>query len=342
MLITQKFHALKEIDPEFVAALEVLMQEYSQNFKAWVEREEKTPPDVTFNYWLFFGPTQNSPIGIAQVMLKKVNADNYLPWWKMITGMFDKNKNFWKEAVWKIDQGQDGAALFDPRYLRSGKEKLLELLKEVNARQDVVKVEMHLPESYPTLKPDWPEVFNETHSNYLVLKSYQRTHRNYQDYLEDLGAQKAQTLKAAWKDLHKQLKVKLGDYPTPESRKELLARHPKFDPTLILDFKGGLLSFEQDQDVLGLVHYYHGVEGVLFIEPAPFESSVQPLVNDELYIQYGLLKAHEMEQVKKIVILQKSNAMILPDDEVAQEFKSQGFQIQKIKVSSWCKTPYYQ
>ena len=342
MLITQRFHSLKEIDPEFVPALEVLMQAYSQNFKAWVEREEKTPADVTFNYWLFFGPTQNSPIGIAQVMLKKVNADNYLPWWKMITGIFDKNKNLWKEAVWKIDQGQDGAALFDPRYLRSGKEKLVELLKEVNTRQDVVKVEMHLPESYPTLRPEWPEVFNETHSNYLVLKSYQRTHRNYEDYLGDLGAEKAHALKVAWKDLHKLLKVNLGDYPTLESRKELLTRHPKFDPTLILDFKGGLLSFEQDQDVLGVVHYYLGVEGVLFIEPAPFESSARPLVNDELYIQYGLLKAHEMEQVKKIVILQKSNAMILPDDEVAQEFRSQGFQIQKIKVSSWCKTPYYQ
>jgi hypothetical protein len=78
MLITQRFHSLKEIDSEFIPALELLMQEYSQNFQAWVEKEEKSPIDITFNYWLFFGPTQNSPVGIAQVMLGKVNLDNHL------------------------------------------------------------------------------------------------------------------------------------------------------------------------------------------------------------------------------------------------------------------------
>lgn len=342
MLITQRFHSLKEIDSEFIPALELLMQEYSQNFQAWVEKEEKSPIDITFNYWLFFGPTQNSPIGIAQVMLRKVNLDNHLPWWKVITSMFDKNKNQMKEAIWKIDQGQDGAALFDPRYLRSGKEKLVELLKEVNARNDVIRVELNLPESYPILRPEWPEVFHERHASYLVLKSYQRTHRNYQDYLESLEPAKTHELKIHWKELHKNKKVNLGDYPNLDSRKELLINHPKFDPTLILDFKGGLLSFEQDKDVLGIVHYYQGIDGVFFIEPSPFENSQDPLVIDELYIQYGLLKAHEMETVKKIVILQKSKAMILPTDEIAQEFKTQGFQIQKIRQSSWCKTPYFQ
>ena len=102
------------------------------------------------------------------------------------------------------------------------------------------------------------------------------------------------------------------------------------------------MSFEQDKDVLGVVHYYQGVDGVFFIEPSPFENSQDPIVSDELYIQYGLLKTHELEDVKKIVILQKSKAMILPNDEIAQEFKTQGFQIQKIRQSSWCKTPYFQ
>jgi hypothetical protein len=341
MLLTQKFHSLKEIDQEFIPALEALMHEHQKSFAQWLSWEEQTPEDITFCYWLFFGPTQNSPVGIAQVQFTKVDTQNHLPWWKQFQGFFDKKLSHWKKATWRLGSGLDGAALFDVRYQRSGKEKLNSILEEVFNRPDVIKVELELPSSIEIVRPKWQEIYHESHDSYLVLKAFNRDHKNYQDYLESLPSSISTQIKASWKELHKTNKITLGDYATIADRRELFDSCPDFDPTELVPLDGGILSFQKNQNVLGVVHYYLGNNETLFIEPITFEVAGEEIVPEELYIQYGLIKTHEMSAVKKVMILQNGAPLRLIDREQAEFFQDQGFLFQKIQTASWCKTPYY-
>jgi hypothetical protein len=316
------------------------MHEHGLNFDEWIKREEKAPAEVTFNYWLFFGPTQNSPIGLAQLQLTDINAKDYLPWWKQGIGLFSSKPLKWKTALWRLGAGIDGAALFDTRYQRSGRDKFLEVFREVNSRPEVVKVELELSDSFAVERPQWPEIFQEQHATKFVLKSFQRQKKNYQDYLENLPPEEAKHFLSSWKNLHKKLEVSLGDYPTIASRADLLKACPKFDPTLLVDLSGGILTFERGQDVLGFVHYQVGTHGVLFMEPFPLEPQGQEMVTDDMYLQYGLLKAHELDTIKKVMVWQKGGPMVI-DQGQAKFFQQLGFQIQKILQASWCRTPYF-
>ncbi|MBY0518197.1 MAG: hypothetical protein K2P81_14910 [Bacteriovoracaceae bacterium] len=340
MLLVQKFHSLQEIDPEFIGAIEILMQEHWANFAAWREAESKCPPDETFIYWLFFGPTQNSPIGIAQVSLKKIDAEQFIPWWKKVTGIFDKNLDHWKMARWQLARGIDGAAVFDSRFSRTGKEKLIEVIKEVATRKDVMAMTLLSANGPLAYKPEWPEVFHEAQHSWSVLKPWIRMHKAYQDYLAEMPEQDAKRIQQNWKKLHKEIQVELGDYPTIESREDMYAQFPSFDRTILHEYKGGILTFQKDEHVLGMVRYHEGQKGILFVEPVPLEPQGSEKVVDELYVQYALLKAHELPHIKKMIMVRQGGLFKLNNDAEADFFKSQGFQTNQISEQDWSRSAY--
>lgn len=340
MLLTQKFHSLSEIDPEFISAIEALMHEHWSDFEAWKKAEAQAPADVTFNYWLFFGPTQNSPVGISQVMLEKINADLYLPWWKKVTSLLDKNIDQWKIARWQLAQGADGSAIFDARFARTGREKLIELFKEVESRKDVIAMSILAAHGQPSPKPSWPEIFHQTEATSHVLKPWVRSHKAYQDYLASLPEEMARNIQSSWKSMHKDQSITLGDYPTMASRKELFEACRGFDRTSIEDYPGGILTFQKNDLVLGYVRYHQGQQGTLFIEPTPLEPQGQEIVTDDVYVQYGLLKAHEMSEIKKVIVVRQGSLFKLGSQAEVEFFKAQGFITSELKETFWSRSSY--
>jgi hypothetical protein len=342
MLIVQKFHSLKEIDGEFIPAIELLMTDHWVDFNAWLAAEAASPADVTFNYWLFFGPTQNSPVGIAQVSLKKLEVETLLPWWKKLTRLWDKSLDHWKRATWQLALGIDGPAVFDPRFARTGFEKLQELFKEVEAREDVMAVTVlrTSDKSAPAAPSKWSEIHQTKETSWQMLKAWTRSHRHYQDYLADLAPEMGRQIQVAWKTLHKEHQITLGDYPTLESRQDLLIHCPDLDETHIAGFPGGLLTFQKDGVLLGFVHYRAGLGGTLFAEPVPLEISGQELVSDMMYVQYALLKAHENEQARRVIIIRQGAPFRLSDQSEEGFFKDQGFGINLVHEHSWSRSEY--
>jgi hypothetical protein len=340
MLLTQKFHSLNEIDPEFIPAIEILMHEHCVDFKAWKELEKESPVDETFSYWLFFGPTQNSPVGIAQVAFKKIDSAQYLPWWKKITGIFDRKLSQWKLARWQLCDGADGSALFDQRFARTGKEKLNELFKELEVRDDVMAMSITSPQGTNSYRPGWQQIHHENKSQWLALVPLERKSRDYQDYLSALSSEESKTIRDSWKKLHKDSLVIIGDYPTLESRHELYQDCSGSDQSTLDKFTGGLLTFQKGAQLLGVVHYQLGQQGTFFIEPMPFEPQGEEIVVDHLYVQYGILKAHEISAVRKIIVCRSGRPLRLENGNEAKFFLQQGFITKDIHDVGWSRSEY--
>lgn len=336
MLLTQKFHSLNEIDPEFVTSLEQLTHEEWPDFNAWKLAEQQCPVDDTFIYWLFFGPTQNAPIGVTQVCLRKLNPEKSNPWWKKIGGVFGVKPVDHRMAIWSLGSSSDGPAIFDSRFGRSGREKFWQLQKEVEVRAEIMAESIVLPQGWGTPKPGWAEVPYENRQTWQALRPYEKRHKLYQDYLGTLPAEPRATIQGIWKNLHA-AHVKLGDFPTIASRDDLQAECPGADLAVFSDKPGGLLTFQKDQRLLGAVHYQKGQQGTWFFEPIPLETHGEEVVGDQLYVQYALLKWHETTEARKLVIVKHNRPLRLNSPAEEEFFTSQGFVTRTLEEVCWAR-----
>ncbi len=342
MLLTQKFHSLAEIDPEFVSSLELLLHEEWPDFQAWLENEKLSPAEDTYTYWLFFGPTQNAPVGVAQLCLKKLDGSLHQPWWKRAAGVFGVKPDDVRLAVWSLASGGDGPALFDPRFAKSGREKLIGLVKETGAREDVMAISVALPSGWTAPpRPDWENMPPERRESWQSLRPLERRHKTYQDYLAGLAPDAANEIQRRWKRLHKDSGVSLGDYATPASRAELLKECPQAPADVIDALPGGLLTFQKNGELLGLVHYLEGQANTWFFEPLPLEAQGDETVEDQTYVQYAILKWHEMQGARKLVITRQARPLRLSGPDEALFFTSQGFPVREVEEIHWARDAHW-
>jgi len=277
-------------------------------------------------------------VGIAQARFKRIDLDRKLTAWQKVRRLFDRSIEHWKSARVELGHGFDGPALFDQRFGRSGQEKMQELWKELAAREDVVGLTLTASGDAPA-KPEWPEHFDTSERTERFVGAWPRRHRNYQDYLTDLTPEHQQELTQNWRELHKQKAVVLGDAPTPAERAALELKLLPEMQELLDKLPGGILSFQHQGRLLGFVHYQMGLAGTLFVEPFPLEPASAPLVSDALYVQYALLKAHELPEVRKVVLLRAGAPIKLTSDAEEEFFRSQGFGIRQVKSGSWARAP---
>jgi hypothetical protein len=323
MLIVQKFHSIHEIDPEFIQNIELLLQDEVASFSTLVERHDEAPPGHAFTYFLIFGPTQNAPIGFAQLCLKPIPPDALLPWYKKFK-FWDKTHLQWKEASWQIGDGSTGLCVFDPKFTRSGKEKLQQIIREFEARDDIMAQEFYLPKGLQDFTMSWN---SETKwaREFSVLEPMSRGYKTYQDYLQSLGPEIQNLIKDSWKELHQKGHIELGDYP---SLSEIPMPLPISSEQFETWKKWGvqILTFEKDFKILGCLLILKGRNGNIFFEPFPFEPEGEALVSDDLYTQYALLKFFEMPEARKCHLVKHGSKLIFEDQEDLKFFKEQGFQ----------------
>lgn len=334
MLLTQKFHSLNEIDPEFIGALEHLTHEDWPDFNAWKLAEQNSPIDDTFTYWLFFGPTQNTPVGVTQVRLRKLNPEKTNPWWLKLGKFFGAKPVDHRMAVWELGSGGEGPAVFDARFSKSGREKFWQLYLEVEQRPEVLVESIILPQGWGAPKPVWPELVQDVREVWQALRPLDKKHKLYQDYLGFLDARSE--IQTEWRKLHEK-GIKLGDFPTLGSREELKSECPSADLSQFERFPGGLLTFQFEGKFLGAVHYQKGQAGTWFFEPIPLETQGEELVSDRLYVQYALLKWHEILEARKLVICRHARPLQLKVAAEVQFFVAQGFTTRPMEELTWSR-----
>jgi hypothetical protein len=322
MLLVQKFHSIHEIDPEFIPNIEVLLQEDVASFATLIQRHDDAPEGCVFTYFLFFGPTQNTPIGLAQLSLKPIPARDILPWHKKLA-FWNKDHEHWKQLTWEIGDGTTGLCVFDPKYSRSGKEKMQELIKEYEQRPEVMATELFCLKGLQDFSLSWNSETQWSKELY-VLDPMVKTCKTYEDYLNNLKPQVKKSIKESWRDLHKKSHIELGDYPSPlETPKTLTI--PSAQLEIWEKWGAQVLTFERDLEVLGCLLVLKGKNGNIFFEPYPFEPEGQSLVPDELYTQYALLKFFEMPDARKCHLMKFGAKLAFDEKEDLAFFQSQGF-----------------
>lgn len=327
MLMVQKFHSIHEIDPEFIPNIEVLLQEDLASFETLVQRHDGAPDGHVFTYFLFFGPTQNTPIGFAQLCLKPVPSSDLLPFHKKIK-FWNKDHLHWKQATWEIGDGSSGLCVFDPKFSRSGRDKIQELIREYESRADIIAQELYCLKGLQDFPMAWKPEHTWSKEAY-VLEPMNKAFKTYQDYVESLAPDLTQYVKRVWKDLNRKGEIKLGDYPTPSETPTTL---PIDSKQLDVWSKWGaqVLTFEKDLKVLGCLLVLKGKNGNVFFEPFPFETEEDAVVSDELYTQYALLKFFEMPDARKCHLMKFGAKLVFEDKEDLKFFQSQGFQLKTV------------
>ena len=326
MLMVQKFHSIHEIDPEFIPNIEVLLQEDVASFETLVQRHDGAPEGHVFTYFLFFGPTQNTPIGFAQLCLKPVRTE-FIPLLKRMA-FWNKEHEHWKQVTWEIGDGSPGLCVFDAKYTRSGREKIQELLIEYEKRPDVMASETFCVKGLQDFTSEW-STDNVWTKEMYVLEALTKASKNYQDYLDNLEDDVKKFVQKSWRDLHKKDKVELGDYPTPLETPNTLPI-PAEQLQIWAKWGAQVLTFEKDLKVLGCLLVLKGKNGNVFFEPFPFEPEGQSLVNDQLYTQYALLKFFEMPDARKCHLMKFGSKLVFEEKEDLKFFQAQGFQSKTI------------
>lgn len=327
MLIVQKFHSIHEIDPEFIPSIEILLQEEVPSFDILVQRHDSAPQGHLFTYFLFFGPTQNTPIGFAQLCLQPIPSSQYLPWHKKLA-FWNKEHEHWKQLTWRIGDGSTGLCVFDPKYTRSGKEKIQELIKEYELRPEVMAEQVFYIKGLQEFNLS-AQGTNVLLKEAYVLEPLTKAFKTYQSYLESLDSEMQSFVKNTWKNLHNKGEIELGDYQSPTDTPKTL-QIPSSQLEQWTKWGAQVLTLEKDLKVLGCLLVLKGRNGNIFFEPFPFEPEGAAIVSDEIYTQYALLNFFEMPEARKCHLMKFGSKLIFQDKEDLSFFQNQGFQIKTI------------
>lgn len=325
MLIVQKFHSLHEIDTEFTPALELLMKEEVPNFHFIERAQDRSPETDFFTYFLFFGPTQNTPIGFAQLRLRSVPSAPYRTWWQKLC-FWNKEHKHWKEAVWNVFGGNSGVCLFDAKFARSGLDKIQDLIHEYENRADIVAHDIHLLKGIQNFK--LKDLSPIHHRSRFVLEALPKAAKNYQDYLAGLSPATAKEIKSEWKKLKNAGNVNVGDFPLPAKNLELPFTQEEL--TLWGSWGATVLTFEKDEIILGCILMVPGKDGNYFFEPFPMEPENKATVSDQMYIQYALLKFHDVKEARRCHIFRSGGKLTFTDKNELEDFTLQGFHTKEI------------
>ncbi len=332
MIIVQKFHSLHEIDPEFIPSIELLLKEEVPNFHFIERAQDGSPETDLYTYFVFFGPTQNTPIGFGQVCLRKVPSENFLTFGQKMA-FWNKDHTHWRQAIWNVFGGNSGVCLFQSKFSRSGLEKMQEIIFDYETRKDIVAQDIHLLNGVQNfkLKNSSPILSRQRY----VLESLPKDAKTYQDYLSQLKPDTQKELKAEWKKIVDAGGVNVGDYPLPVENKEF--PFSKEELALWASWGATILTFEKEKKILGCLLMVPGLEGNTFFEPFPFEPGGNAVVSDQMYIQYALLKFHDMKEARRCHILKGGAKLTFTDKEELPFFTRMGFHTKEISEVFYSK-----
>jgi len=288
MLITQKYHSAFEIDKEFIPSLELLLQDDIPSFE-WVKyQEEKTPKDVHFTYYLFFGEKHNAPVGFAQACIHNREGHGSL------LGKFLGQNRREKSLIWSMQGDHFEGMIFDPNYLREGITQAKKLIHEYNDREDInfhfVKINKRHTEDLKSLNPV------KSHTE-RIMDGLLKSCESYQEYLNSLSTPIQNNLKLLWKELYQNPKFKMGEFETfkdcftyktqGSQQYQEFKNHEKLE--IYKNFADFFYTLETKEEVLAILFFIKGSSGHLFCDFFTIDRSI----DKDLLIQACIMNFYE-------------------------------------------------
>lgn len=150
MLITQKFYSLKEIDAEFIPAIEELIKGSYACFKDWQRHEKRATRHTSFSYFLFFCQKHNTPIGITQVTLTDISSKKR----SGLLSFFSAREQGGKKVKWGFDSPYPAIAFYQHEYQALILDKLNKLIHQYEQRTEVIQLCVYLNKN-ENFKSSW-------------------------------------------------------------------------------------------------------------------------------------------------------------------------------------------
>jgi hypothetical protein len=296
MIITQKFHSVKEIDEEFIPTLEELLGSQVPSFD-WIRKfESEAPSDVHFTYYLFFGNKHNAPIGYAQLMLKPDETKNK----NWFSKFFNKKPNVpttFKRAVWNLPNECEGI-VFEPRYIKAGMLKAQEIFNEYQSRQDIQTQVIQLADHHNVEENQ--KALHESHTAQIYLKSCD----SYQEYINQLSKKQRQHVQNLWKEGNKEFCIgeyssykQMFQYKNLAELYRLLKKHPLISRYYNLKNPTHYLTLEENGDIYAIAVLTSGKKDYSFYDIIVLQEGV----NTELLHQMAIMKFYDLPMTNRLV-----------------------------------------
>lgn len=301
MLITQKYHSAFEIDQEFIPSLEELLKDKIPSFE-WIKfQEEKTPKDVHFAYYLFFGNEHNSPIGYAQACIH--NKETHSSLFGKFLGQPKKEKSL----IWSMFGENYQGVVFEPKYSSVGIESTKKLVQEYNERADInfhfLKIDKKDSEQLNSLEP----IKCQTEK---LIDGLIKNQDSYQDYLSSLIPAVQKHIKNLWKSLYQNPNFKMGQYSI---FKDCFAYKPaglgqyndaKKNPRLEIykKFCDSFYTLETNEEVKAILFFIKGKANHVFCDFYAFDQDI----DKDLLIQASILSFYENREWSHLHFLNQS------------------------------------
>jgi hypothetical protein len=318
MIITQKYHSIKEIDLEFIPGLEQLLSDCIPSF-AWLKDfEQNAPSNIHFIYYLFFGDGHNSPVGFAQMLIENPDDQNKP---SFFTNFFKKKTLpiAQKKAKWLVPGTYQEALVVEPRYKRLALNKAAMLFEEVAQREDILSQHFCLADVYNDLPSKLSSNMLFTQER-IICDTLTKNQKDYQDYLRSLDAEIAKSIMAKWKDLHKLGFSISSDHIFKEVfayKDEGLALYKslKNDARIkkYLTEKTEFIALQNGQKILAIIFLIQGINHHYFYDFYVLED----ILEEEILHQIAIMHFYDKEDSHRL------HLMFTPSDNV--NLKNFGF-----------------
>lgn len=295
MIMTQKFHSAKEIDPEFITPIQDLLKNEIPSFDWILFAEENAPQSIHFTYYLFFGGNHNSPIGFSRALIEnKESEPGFLT-------KFVKTTKKTKHLQWKIPGVSNEGIIIDPLYIKDALTKANSIIQEYNVRKDIMSQRLRLDSMNAGV------LGIKQASSHKVINGLLKNQSSYQDYFESLTSPIQKTIKMLWKQLYQNKDFTIQSYNSikeafaykddgAQKLKEL--KEHKFYKLYSKEiFK--TITLENAGTIEAIVFLFKGNRGYLFSDFFKFNDQI----DTDLLIQVAIMNFYEEEEFNTLHFL---------------------------------------
>ena len=312
MIITQKYNSAFDIDPEFIPSLESLLENCTPSFNLIKNYEKSACENTNFTYFLFFGNKTNSPIGFAQLEIKKGKTIRK----KFFSKLFKRDlltPTNEHQISWSIPGALKEGIVFEPMYTKHACEKAQKIFTEFFEREDIYSQELTYSDAYEEMH----KLSNQqtaSKKNQIIPETLIKNRSNYEEFFSHLSKETQAHIKSSWKTVYRDLQYKMGDFNQfkdvfgykSEGAKQYkeLKKNPMIEKYIGLENKVHFLSLENNKEVKLLVLLIEGSGINSFYEIYSFDDSIPKIIPHQM----AIMKFYELDNANRLHCLCSEDA----------------------------------
>ena len=291
MILTQKYHSVTEIDPEFIPGLERLLTEYAPSFE-WIKNFEKSAPESThFTYYLYFGDRNNEPVGFAQIAINPCIEER--PWYRKFL-----TPSLKKQLTWTTPTSSSEGIIIDPFYAKRAIEKTKTIIRDQFERSEIAGQSLVFSKAYNDLQEIQGVDCSSINSHKKIANTLVKNGNCYEHYLEQQAESLRKAIQQDWKKLYTTLAIDIGDFTSFKAIFEYRSNGPqlyknlKKDKSILpyLSEQTSFVTFEKEQEIQAILFLLKGQGNHYFFDWKIFNSNITA----SMMIQLAILKFYEL------------------------------------------------